>query len=339
MLLPQSCIDIGTYLTGDNGDIMGDLQKNMCALLAVLSSMLHTASYIESLVNNSDNMGKISLVISAKCQSITAQDGKRSPDFKVFRIWSPTTASEPSPTKFGPLLPFPTSTKRRARRYLTLGRPTIAIGTPQRINEEDRIPSPYFNISSVLTESPIENLNTKSPNADDYVTGFHSQACSKGSGDKQIAGASQTKAGAWRIPPDIAILCLSQVFDAAGETIHASSLKGWGINELSYAVLQVIIRDMFQVYCGEICDSSEKTSRKDVTYKSFIPKSISPGCVLLPNLRFCISTQNGHEVLEWIKFNPKHFKKPDRNTKVINFTLLCLHLQVFGKEGLAYRIL
>lgn len=156
------------------------------------------------------------------------------------------------------------------------------------------------------------------------------------SGDK----VQDEKQNQWKIPPGVAVFCMSKLFDSTGEAVHGSSLKEFSVSALSYGAIQIIVRDTFAAYREELASqSNSKSSCQGLSYKSLIPTSIDQCHVSVPNVRFRLSSSQGYETMGWSDVNLTVFKKPDRNPKMLNFALICLHVQVFGKEGHAYKIL
>lgn len=84
MVLCQPAVDITRYLLG-NFSHEGQLPHNASALLGDQTSILHTAAYIENLVQHSRNMGRLNLLIFSKCKPLDSENNVHPVMEKIFR--------------------------------------------------------------------------------------------------------------------------------------------------------------------------------------------------------------------------------------------------------------
>lgn len=339
-MICQPGIDIVRYLLGpkhSRESISGDAT----AFVSAVSCLVHTASYVESLVRNSQHLGKINLIISAKCHPVH-DSSSATDDVKLFRIWSPSL---------------------HLSNYNDIDRGHINVGTEQAFGIKRR---KYLGHANILNSSPLQDQNndrdkdlplvgpqTDNPRnialstikpstlhktmkavlrdqTDDYQ--------GKSVGNELVLEANG-KIG--KINPSIAVRCMSLLFDATGETMHANTLREWCTSDLSYEVIQAVVRDMFKLYRESICDelTSKKISLSGLSYKSLIPMNVRSELILLPITRYRMSSEDGYETIKWSEIRLNDFKKPDRNSKFLNFALICLNLQELGSDGQAHEVL
>lgn len=170
----------------------------------------------------------------------------------------------------------------------------------------------------------------------------------------------------FEIREEISAMCTSFLLDGAGHTAHCNTMKEYGFSDLHVNELITCVKNMMDIFdevessrrCGiENTGPDTETQvgpgyggtaagKQQLLYTSLIPDELREKTVSVPLARFRRSCYQQKQVLKVSNFEVyanadafMNIRKPDRNSKIQNFSILCINLQIFGKEGIAGKAL
>lgn len=165
---------------------------------------------------------------------------------------------------------------------------------------------------------------------------------------RTIAAPSIALKEVFRVPPSLAATCTSLILDASGYTLHTCSQLAVDFGSVRARFLETLVgdvmsmeKDKLEMEKGEGQDSNsmDDAERMEISYISLIPETVREKVIYVPliDLSRC---KNG---LLYNVFKTEEVEmsvqKPSKNSKELNFAILCVLLQEEQISGSCYKLL